>query len=117
MTIEFKSDRGPLNDSELLETVTGLANAQGGVLLVGVDAQANALGLVSGTDLIPTMAGLLLVGKEESLYTHIPTHEVAFQVLRGTDVLVNEFYRWPLLRASGRVGEWVPGMISGRVSP
>lgn len=66
---------------------------------------ARALGLVvtRGTELVPTMAGLLLVGQENALRTFIPAHEVAFQVLRDTDVQVNEFYRWPLLRILERV--------------
>lgn len=45
----------------------------------------------------PTVAGLLLLGTEMQLRQHLPSHEVAFQVLRGTDVLVNEFFRKPLL--------------------
>ncbi len=28
----------------------------------------------------------------------MPSREVAFQVLRGQDVEVNDFFRWPLLR-------------------
>jgi len=58
-----------------------------------------ALGLirnVSGRRL-PTVAGLLLLGTEELLRTHLRAYEVAFQVLSGTDVKVNEFYRKPLL--------------------
>lgn len=66
---------------------------------------ARALSLVRSEDgrLVPTVAGLLLVGKEAALREHIPAHEVAFQVLQGTDVAVNEFRRWPLLR----VQEWL----------
>jgi ATP-dependent DNA helicase RecG len=66
---------------------------------------ARALGLVRLEEggLAPTLAGLLLLGKEASLRKHIPTHEIAFQVMRGTDVALNEFRRWPLLRAL----EWV----------
>jgi len=66
---------------------------------------ARALGLVvtRGTELVPTMAGLLLVGQESALRAFVPAHEVAFQVLRDTDVQVNEFYRWPLLRILERV--------------
>lgn len=66
---------------------------------------ARALGLVQlkqGSP-TPTLAGLLLLGQESSLRKHVPAHEVAFQVMRGTDVAVNEFRRWPLLR----VLEWV----------
>ncbi|QYX30096.1 RNA-binding domain-containing protein [Sphaerospermopsis torques-reginae] len=66
---------------------------------------AKALNLVRGDDAIPTLAGLLIVGKETVINEHIPTHEVAFQVLRGQDVAVNEFYRWPLLRIFERLME------------
>ena len=45
----------------------------------------------------PTVAGLLLLGTEELLRTNLPAYEVAFQVLQGTDVKVNEFFRKPLL--------------------
>ncbi|NCC60096.1 MAG: ATPase [Verrucomicrobiae bacterium] len=45
----------------------------------------------------PTIAGLLLLGTEELLRNHLPAYEVAFQVLSGTDVKVNEFYRKPLI--------------------
>lgn len=59
----------------------------------------NALGLVMERNgkRHPTVAGLLLLGTESLLRQHLPTYEVAFQVLRGTDVQVNEFYRKPLL--------------------
>lgn len=58
-----------------------------------------ALGLCRSVDGVrkPTVTGLLLLGSEELLRNHLPAHEVAFQVLRGTDVQVNEFYRNPLI--------------------
>lgn len=52
---------------------------------------------------VPTVAGLLLLGREAALRQHLPTHEVAFQVLSGTDVRVNDFYRAPLLKTFERV--------------
>lgn len=66
-----------------------------------------ALGLVNRDEgrSIPTVTGLLLLGKEAALRRHLPTHEVAFQVLEGTSVRVNEFYRLPLLRLFERVME------------
>ena len=73
---------------------------------------ARALGLArdeNGT-LIPTLAGLLLVGKEVALREYVPAHEVAFQVLHGSDMAVNEFRRWPLLR----VHEWLTQAIGVR---
>ena len=47
----------------------------------------------------PTVAGVLILGSETLLRRYLPAYEVAFQVLRGTDVRVNEFYRKPLLEA------------------
>lgn len=66
---------------------------------------ARALGLTVTMDqrAVPTVAGLLLVGQEQALHTHIPAHEVGFQVLRESDVLVNDFYRWPLLHTLERI--------------
>ncbi|MEH1812267.1 MAG: RNA-binding domain-containing protein [Nostoc sp.] len=66
---------------------------------------AQALGFVRGDDLVPTLAGLLVIGRESVLSEQVPTHEVAFQVLRGQDVAINEFYRWPLLRVFERIME------------
>jgi len=63
------------------------------------DELDGALGLVKSISgkRCPTVAGLLLLGTEELLRTHLPAYEVAFQVLSGTDVKVNEFHRKPLI--------------------
>lgn len=61
---------------------------------------AKALGVVDANGVVRgvRLAALLLFGKEEALRRFAPTHETAFQVLRGLDVEVNDFFRWPLLR-------------------
>jgi ATP-dependent DNA helicase RecG len=48
---------------------------------------------------IPTLTGLLLVGREPSLRDLVPTHEFAFQVMALSAVRFNEFRRFPLLKA------------------
>ncbi|WP_313462563.1 ATP-binding protein [Pseudomonas nitroreducens] len=48
---------------------------------------------------VPTLTGLLLVGRETSLRQLVPTHEFAFQVLAQQAVRFNEFRRFPLLKA------------------
>ncbi len=120
--ISWRADRGQTDMSSLPVPGTGwedldplefarlrrmVEENRGDAALLQLSDQeiARALGLVRADHgaMSPTLAGLLLVGKEGSLSGHIPAHEVAFQVLRGTDVAVNEFRRWPLLRTL----EWV----------
>ncbi|MBC7246433.1 MAG: putative DNA binding domain-containing protein [Actinobacteria bacterium] len=66
---------------------------------------AKALGAVeiSGRNRRIRVLGLLLFGKEEALTRLLPSHEVAFQVMRNRTVEINEFYRWPLLRVMEEV--------------
>jgi ATP-dependent DNA helicase RecG len=61
---------------------------------------AKALGVIEANGEVRgvRLAALLLFGKEDALRRFVPGHEVAFQVLRGLDVEVNDFFRWPLLR-------------------
>jgi ATP-dependent DNA helicase RecG len=104
-------DLDPLEFARLRRLVT--ENPGDAALLRLSDQEiARALGLVrsEGQRLTPTLAGLLLVGKEPALREYVPAHEVAFQVLHGTDVAVNEFRRWPLLR----VHEWLTEAIGVR---
>lgn len=69
------------------------------LLVLADDELDGALGLCREVSSVrrPTMAGLLLLGTESMLRQHLPAYEVAFQVLSGTDVRVNEFYRKPLI--------------------
>jgi ATP-dependent DNA helicase RecG len=64
----------------------------------------DALNLVVSRDgrRIPTVTGLLLLGTANALRRFVPTHELAIQVLEGTDVRRNNFYREPLLRLNER---------------
>lgn len=61
---------------------------------------AKALGVVeaNGNVRAVRLAALLMFGKDDALRRFLPGHEAAFQVLRGLDVEVNDFFRWPLLR-------------------
>lgn len=61
---------------------------------------AKALGAIQANHAVSSVRalGLLLFGREESLRRLLPIHEVAFQVLSGLEVRVNDFIRWPLLR-------------------
>ncbi|MBL8252140.1 MAG: ATPase, partial [Candidatus Competibacter sp.] len=48
---------------------------------------------------VPTLLGLLLLGREAPLRQLVPTHELAFQVLEREEIRLNEFRRDPLLKA------------------
>lgn len=54
---------------------------------------------------VPTVTGMLLIGKEISLRRFIPGHEFAFQVFDGDAILFNEFFRTPLLKSLERLQE------------
>lgn len=45
-----------------------------------------------------SIGALLLFGRLDALHRFVPTHEAAFQVLRGLDVEVNDFFNFPLFR-------------------
>jgi ATP-dependent DNA helicase RecG len=70
------------------------------LLELGDDELDGALGLTVrvGGHRVPSLTGLLLIGRVARLRELIPTHEVAFQVLDGEEVRTNEFRRTPLLR-------------------
>lgn len=70
------------------------------LLTLGDAELAKAIGALEtvGDRLVPTLTGLLLLGREEALRQHIPTHEAAFQVLDpGGEVRMNDFFRKPLI--------------------
>ena len=58
-----------------------------------------ALGFVReiGDKLIPTVCGILMLGKEAAIRRFVPTAQTSFQVLEGTAVRMNEDYTLPLL--------------------
>ena len=63
------------------------------------DELDKALGLVKYTPegYLPTVAGLLLIGREKRLQQLFPTCGAVFQVLSGTNVIVNDDIKFPLL--------------------
>ncbi len=79
-------ERRGRSDESLLE----LPDLELAKALAVVDANGEVRGL--------RLAALLLFGKEDALRRFVPTHEAAFQALRGLEVETNDFFRWPLLR-------------------
>ncbi|MCY1292544.1 hypothetical protein D9M69_428870 [compost metagenome] len=95
------ADLDPLERERLRQAVQQYG---GDRVLLELDDEAldGALGLTarqSDGSRVPTLTGLLLVGREASLRQLVPTHEFAFQVLAQQAVRFNEFHRYPLLKA------------------
>ena len=59
--------------------------------------QALQLIVFAGGVCYPTLAGMLILGKEESLKRFVPTMQAGFQVLQGTKVVLNETFHKPIL--------------------
>lgn len=75
---------------------------QGGeknLLTLSDDELDIALHLVTrvGDSYVPTVTGILLIGKEERISELMPTAKSAFQVLEGTNIRMNEESNKPLL--------------------
>jgi ATP-dependent DNA helicase RecG len=92
------ADLDPL-EFERLRRLTGTAGDRADRLLASLSDReiASALGLMRAKAEV-TAGALLLFGRSEALRRFLPTHEAAFQVLRGLEVEVNDFLPFPLLR-------------------
>jgi ATP-dependent DNA helicase RecG len=91
-------DLDPLEFERLRRLVTEAGGRGDRVLASLSDHEiASATGLArNGTEI--TAGALLLFGRPAALRRFIPTHEAAFQVLRGVGVEVNDFFIYPLFR-------------------
>ncbi|MDB5921030.1 MAG: ATPase [Massilia sp.] len=95
------ADFDPLERERLRQAVQQYG---GDRVLLELDDEAldGALGLTARQpdgSRLPTLTGLLLVGRESALQQLVPTHEFAFQVMAQQAVRFNEFRRYPLLKA------------------
>lgn len=99
------ADFDPLERERLRQAVRQYG---GDRVLLELDDQAldGALGFTKTLETgerAPTLAGLLVIGREQVLREQVSTQELAFQVLAQEDVAFNEFRRFPLLKAM----EWL----------
>ena len=95
------ADLDPLERERLRQTVEQYG---GDRVLLELDDEAmdGALGFTARNaagERVPTLTGLLVIGRENALREKVPTHEFAFQVLAREAVAFNEFRRFPLLKA------------------
>lgn len=102
------SDLDPL-EKERLRQMIMTYNGDRNLLELQDDEIEKALQLtvmING-QMIPTYAGLLLLGRQEKIKELMPTAEAGFQMLRGTDVVVNESFFLPMLAAIERIVEFI----------
>ncbi len=94
-------DLDPLERERLRQAVRRYG---GDKVLLALDDEAldGALRLTTRNEAgqrVPTLTGLLIIGRESALQDLVPTHEFAFQVLEREAVRFNEFQRFALLKA------------------
>lgn len=68
-----------------------------------------ALGFVRDMNhqLMPTVLGLLMIGRVDSIKRFIPTHQTSFQVLEGTNVLINDDFTLPILASIEKLNTYL----------
>jgi ATP-dependent DNA helicase RecG len=98
------ADFDPLERQRLRQMIDRFSG-DASLISLNDDELEGALGLVRTIDgqRVPTITGLLLIGKESAIREYLPTHEVSFQVLDNTQVRVNDFYRYSLLKVFERI--------------
>lgn len=105
------SDFDPLQRERLRAVIDRNPRSDKALLRLGDEELEGALGLTvsDGEVRQPTLTGMLMIGKTAALRRLVPTHEVLFQVLDGTQVKVNE----PSSAALVEVVEWLDLLSRG----
>jgi ATP-dependent DNA helicase RecG len=101
-------DLDPLELERLRQTVEESARSDKSLEGLADEDLAKALELVVSREgrLMPTVAGILLAGRERAIHAFVPTHEAAFQVLgEDRNVEFNQFYRESLVKLFFRFTE------------
>lgn len=97
--LEVSLDDFDADEIKRLRNTIEFRNGERGLLELSDEGLFRALAMVVEIEgkLVPTVTGLLLVGKEKSIAKYLPTAQSSFQVLEGTNIRVNELVRKPLI--------------------
>ena len=91
-------DFDPVNIERLKAIIQ---NRDGDKALLGLSTEAllSTLHITTrvGDNTVPTLAGMLLIGRETRMAELVPTMETVFQVLQGTDIVLNRSFRKPII--------------------
>lgn len=84
-------------------------NGEATLLQLPNDDLFKALGFVRDFNgqLIPTVTGILMIGRVPIIKRYIPTHSSSFQVLSGTDIKVNDDICLPLLSTIDKINTYM----------
>lgn len=101
-------DFDPL-ERERLRSVIRMYKGEAALLELSDEELDKALQFVKKTDgkIIPTITGLLVIGKADSINRLVPTAGLAFQVLSGSEVKLNESINKPILAAFDVLQEYM----------
>ncbi|GHU42410.1 DNA-binding protein [Betaproteobacteria bacterium] len=86
LTVEFKSDRRCLSDTDLVEAVVCLSNAEGGELWLGVEDDGTPTGLHAEHRLLAGLAGLVAARTSPSVHVSVTPVEVSGVTVARIDV-------------------------------
>lgn len=102
-----REDFDPVAREYLRNLIRKYGNSDKSLLELGDEELEKALGFVSTVEdrELPTVAGLLMIGREEAIAKHIPTAGSVLQVLSGTDIKVNLEYTGSLLRSIEQIAD------------
>ncbi|MDI9420859.1 MAG: putative DNA binding domain-containing protein [Bacillota bacterium] len=97
-------DLDPVERERLRNTIRSYRGEQSLLSLTDTELdKALRLAATIEEKLVPTLAGLLLIGRADRIKELVPTAEAAIQVLEGTKVVANESFILPLLAAFERI--------------
>ncbi len=105
------ADIGDLDpvERERLRNIIRNNRGEQNLLALTDDELDRALRFVSTVDgkTVPTLAGMLLLGRPDRISELVPTAETSVQVLEGTSVALNETYVLPLLATFEKVNSHI----------
>ncbi len=96
-------------ETERLRRLIAAYNGDRSLLELMDEDLFKALGFVreQNSRLVPTITGLLMIGKISAVRQYIPTHSAAFQVMTGTDIRVNDDMVLPLLSTIDKINTYL----------
>ncbi len=108
-----EDDLDPL-EIERLRKIVALYDGESSLLKLSNEELMLALGFIRNQNGIryPTVTGLLIAGKIEGIQKYVPTHKIAFQVLDGTSVRVNDEFCLPILAAIEKILDYTDAQNS-----